>query len=81
MHLVEHSSRFKARIVETFLALLDVLELDAMLLIGSLEQGRADREFRKLPMEHHNTLLEREVGPRLESIRVKQEPKMSLTEL
>ena len=74
MHLVEHSSRFKARIVERFLALLDVLELDAMLLIGSLEQGRADREFRKLPMEHHNTLLEREVGPRLESIRVKEEP-------
>ena len=38
IHLVEHSSRFKARIVERFLALLDVLELDTILLIRSLEQ-------------------------------------------
>ena len=54
IHLVEHSPRFKAGVVERFLALLDVLELDAMLLIGPLEQGRADGEFGKLPMEHYN---------------------------
>ena len=39
IHLVEHSSRFKARIVKRFLPLLDVLELDTILLIRSLEQG------------------------------------------
>ena len=39
MHLVEHSPRLKAGVVERFLV------------------GRADREFWKLPMEHHNTLL------------------------
>ena len=32
-------------------------------------------------MEHYNKLLKREVGPRLESFRVKEEPKMTLTEL
>ena len=68
MNLVEHSSRFKALTIERFLALLDVLELDAVLLIDSLKKGQADREFRKLPMGHHNTFLEREVGPRLESV-------------
>ena len=70
VHLLKHRLRLGVGVVENLLAFLDVLELDAMLLVKSLEMRCTNRKLRKVSMEHHCTLFEREVGPGHQGIRM-----------